>query len=59
MRIKDTLLFSVNTFRGSRSRTFLILLAMSIGVTAVVALTALGEGARRYVMDEFASLGTN
>ena len=59
MRIKDTLLFSINTFRGSHARTFLILLAMSIGVTAVVALTALGEGARRYVMDEFASLGTN
>jgi putative ABC transport system permease protein len=36
-----------------------MLLAMSIGVSAVVILTGLGEGARRFVTDEFASLGTN
>ncbi|NOX43015.1 MAG: ABC transporter permease, partial [Gammaproteobacteria bacterium] len=59
MRINDTLKFSLGTFRGSRARTLLMLLAMSIGVTSVIALTALGEGARRYVTDEFSSLGTN
>ncbi len=32
---------------------------MAIGVAAVVTLTALGEGARRYVIDQFASIGTN
>jgi len=32
---------------------------MSIGVGAVVVLTALGEGARRYVLEQFSSLGTN
>jgi putative ABC transport system permease protein len=32
---------------------------MAIGVGSVVILTALGEGARRYVMGEFSSLGTN
>jgi len=32
---------------------------MAIGVAAVVVLTSLGEGARRYVTGEFASLGTN
>ena len=36
-----------------------MMLAMSIGVAAVVVLTALGEGARRYVVDQFSSLGTN
>lgn len=40
-------------------RTALMLLAMAIGVAAVVVLTSLGEGARRYVTGEFASLGTN
>lgn len=59
MRVNDAIWFSFHTFRGSVVRTVLILLAMSIGVTAVVALTALGEGARRYVTEEFASLGTN
>ncbi len=36
----------------------MLLLAMSIGVAAVIALTSLGEGARRYVADEFQALGT-
>ena len=36
-----------------------MLLAMAIGVGSVVVLTALGEGARGYVTEEFASLGTN
>ena len=37
----------------------LTLVAMAIGVAAVVVLTSLGEGARRYVTGEFASLGTH
>lgn len=36
-----------------------MLLAMTISVASVLLLTALGEGARRYVNGEFASLGTN
>ncbi|MBI5936806.1 MAG: ABC transporter permease [Betaproteobacteria bacterium] len=40
-------------------RTGLMMLAMAIGVAAVVVLTALGEGARRYVVSEFSSIGSN
>lgn len=36
-----------------------MLLAMAIGVASVIVLTSLGEGARRYVAGQFASLGTN
>ena len=36
-----------------------MLLAMSIGVSSVLLLTAIGEGARRYVNDEFMNLGSN
>jgi putative ABC transport system permease protein len=32
---------------------------VAVGIAAVVALTALGEGARQYVAQEFSSLGTN
>jgi putative ABC transport system permease protein len=42
----------------ARMRSAMLLLAMGIGVAAVVVLTALGEGARRYVTDEFKALGT-
>jgi len=37
----------------------LMLLAMAIGVAAVIVLTAVGEGARRYVTEQFSSLGTH
>ncbi len=56
---QDIARFSFAALRGYPMRTLLMLLAMAIGVGSVVILTALGEGARRYVMDEFASLGTN
>jgi putative ABC transport system permease protein len=42
----------------ARMRSFMLLLAMSIGVAAVVALTSLAEGARGYVAGEFQALGT-
>jgi putative ABC transport system permease protein len=59
MNISDTLLFATGSLRGSRTRTLLMILAMSIGVASVVVLTGLGEGARRYVVNQFSSLGTN
>jgi putative ABC transport system permease protein len=37
----------------------MLLLAMAIGVAAVVVLTSLGEAARRFVSGEFSSLGTH
>ncbi len=55
----DTLRFATRAATGYPLRTFLMVLAMSIGVAAVVVLTALGDGARRYVVNEFASLGSN
>ena len=59
MHFSDLLAFAWTVVRGSRSRTALILLAMGIGVAAVVIVSSLGEGARRYVLDQFGSLGTN
>ncbi len=40
-------------------RTAMMLLATAIGVAAVLVLTSLGEAARRFVAEEFRSLGTN
>jgi len=42
-----------------RLRTILTLGGISIGVTAVVVLTALGDAAKEYVVQRFASLGSN
>jgi len=59
MRTPDLLRFARDAATGNPLRTSLLILAMSIGVAAVVVLTALGDGARRYVVGEFSSLGTN
>lgn len=59
MRLADILDFCWQVVRGNRGRTLLILLAMGIGVSAVLIVTTLGEGARRYVLSQFSGLGAN
>ena len=59
MRILDTFHYAGQAATGSPLRTGLLILSMSIGVSAVVILTALGDGARRYVVDEFSAIGSN
>ena len=59
MKLRDTLHLSLRTVASYRTRSLLIVLAMALGVAAVVVLTALGDGARRYVVGQFSSIGTN
>ena len=55
----DMLLFSMKAATANRSRTILTLIAMTIGVSSVIILISLGDSARRYVVDQFSSLGSN
>ncbi|HKX52578.1 MAG TPA: ABC transporter permease [Nitrosospira sp.] len=59
MKLRDTLNLSLRTVASYRTRSLLIILAMALGVAAVVVLTALGDGARGYVVRQFSSVGTN
>ncbi len=59
MRVGDILTYAYGGVAGYRLRSLLMLFAMAVGVASVVVLTGLGEGARRYVTGEFASLGTH
>lgn len=59
MRMSDTLGYGAGNIKGSPVRTFLLLLAMSIGVASVVMLSSLGEAARLYVVNQFSALGTH
>src|SRR5512138_1298487 len=59
MRYGDLLRFAGGAVRGHRLRTSLSLLGVAIGVASVILLTGLGEGARRYIVGEFTSLGSN
>ena len=59
MSLTDLMRFAGGALSGHRLRTGLSMLGVAIGIAAVIMLTALGEGARRYVINQFASLGTN
>lgn len=59
LQSRDVVRFAWRALEGYRTRTALMILASSIGVAAVIILTSLGEGARRYVRNEFENLGTN
>lgn len=59
MKYIDRFRFALYAVRGYPLRSTLIVTAMAVGVAAVVVLSSLGEGARRYVIGQFASLGTN
>ena len=59
MKTTDTARLAFQSIQRYPLRTSMLLMAVAIGVTAVVMLTAVGEGARRYVTGEFTSLGTN
>ncbi|MGN5172084.1 ABC transporter permease [Aeromonas sp. 102P] len=57
MRRPDVIRFAAVALLRQRSRALVLILAVSLSVTSVLLLTALGEGARRYVADQFSSLG--
>ena len=59
LHLADAFRLAAQSLLSQRRRAALICLATGIGVAAVVLLTALGDGARRYVVGQFSSLGTN
>lgn len=50
---------SLEDFRRNKMRTFLTSLGILIGVSSVVLLIAMGLGLKRYIEQQFESLGTN
>ncbi len=50
---------ALDAIRANKLRSLLTMLGIVIGVGAVIAMVALGEGAQRAVQEQIASLGTN
>jgi putative ABC transport system permease protein len=59
MNAVDLFRFAWQALIQNRRRSGLSLLGVVVGVVAVVSLTAMGEGALRFVTDQFVSLGTS
>lgn len=59
MMALDILRLAWGSVSGSRLRALLSLVGIAIGVASVVLLTSIGEGARRFVQQEFLQFGGN
>ncbi len=59
MKPRDVFSLSIEALGAHRLRYGLSALAVGVGVAAVVLLSSIGEGARRYVLDQFSMFGTN
>jgi putative ABC transport system permease protein len=59
MKVSDLVSNCFRSFSAHLLRTALTILGMVIGVFAVVTLVSVGQGAQRFVLSEFESLGTN
>ena len=59
MRFYDLIFLAFSTLVRYPLRTLMLLIATSIGVMAVILLTAVGEGARDYITGQFKGMGTN
>jgi putative ABC transport system permease protein len=59
MRWGDAVALALESLRLHRLRTGLTLTGIAIGVTAVLLLTALGDAAKGYIVQQFADIGAN
>lgn len=59
MRTDDLIRFTLGAVTAHRLRSVLTVIGITIGVAAVVLLTAIGEGIHRFVIGEFTQFGTN
>ena len=50
---------ALRALRRNKLRSFLTMLGIIIGVGAVIAMVAIGEGAKKRVQEQIAGLGTN
>ena len=59
MSFSETFLLALKNIRSSKMRTFLTMLGIIIGVTAVIVIVGLGSGMQGYIRDSFADMGTD
>ncbi|MBB4075764.1 macrolide transport system ATP-binding/permease protein [Bartonella fuyuanensis] len=58
-RFRETFVMALLAMNAHRMRTFLTMLGVIIGIGAIIAMVALGNGTREKIMENFKSLGSN
>jgi len=55
----DGVRYAWRSIASQRTRSFLTLAGIAVGIAAVILLTSIGEGIHRFVLAEFSQFGTN
>ncbi|QEE12869.1 MacB family efflux pump subunit [Bartonella krasnovii] len=58
-RFREAFVMALLAMNAHRMRTFLTMLGVIIGIGAIIAMVALGNGTREKIMENFKSLGSN
>ncbi|WP_375613165.1 MULTISPECIES: MacB family efflux pump subunit [unclassified Bartonella] len=58
-RFREAFVMALLAMNAHRMRTFLTMLGVIIGIGAIIAMVALGNGTREKILENFKSLGTN
>ncbi len=59
MLMREIIWVALGAIRANKLRSFLTTLGIIIGVSAVIAMVSLGEGARRTIEEQISRMGTN
>ena len=57
--MRELIRLALRAVRAHRLRSALSMLGIAIGIASVILLTSIGEGTRRYIVDQFTQFGTN
>ncbi|WP_208434834.1 ABC transporter permease, partial [Bartonella taylorii] len=58
-RFREAFIMALLAMNAHRMRTFLTMLGVIIGIGAIIAMVALGNGTREKILENFKSLGAN
>ncbi|MBC2580214.1 ABC transporter permease [Clostridium sp. DJ247] len=59
MNITESFQSAFQSIRANKLRSFLTMLGIIIGISSVITIVSIGDGAKQYITGEFASIGTN
>lgn len=59
MNIFESFQSAFQSVRANKLRSFLTMLGIIIGISSVITIVSIGDGAKNFIAGEFADIGTN
>ena len=59
MKLGNLFKVAMNALRRNKMRSFLTMLGIIIGVASVITMLAIGQGSKKSIEDQIASMGSN